>query len=216
MTKVSKEDIRTADKGIIDILFYIRNPTDGRTVREMVRGIWGEDEIYGERFYTLAKLVERRLGAFRHDAYREIRKKMKEKAGSDNPVTGTKLPKPNFLPYALPTGDQDKYWRYFNAVDHPMVPKVVEKLRRKADGLNANADVLDSVFWEMTIELDAETRDAIVSIAETLGKINEKLDALEGIAGKLDEIWMTLESCIIYVDKMPHFAVYRHHDWVIN
>ena len=146
MPRISREDKDRADRGIRRMLIDIKVPIDGYSVREMVRNIWDEDEAYGERFYSLAKLVERRIGAVRHAAYKDIRRQMKEKAQSDNPVTGKKLPKPDFLPYALPTGTEDRYWKYFNAVDHPMVPHVVDKLRRKADGMNANAEILDSVF----------------------------------------------------------------------
>ena len=144
--KVSREDITRADDRIHDILFDVKDPKEGYTVREMVRRIWSKDELRGERFYTFAKLIERRLGAYRHRAYQRIRERMKEKSTSRNPVTGKKLPRPSFLPYALPTGEQDKYWRYFNAVEHAIMPLVIEKLRRKAAGMNSNADVLDSVF----------------------------------------------------------------------
>lgn len=146
MPRISKEDKQRADKAIRKILIDVKIPTEGYTVREMVRMIWSKDELYGEGFYTFAKLVERRIGAVRHSVYKDIREQMREKAKSANPVTGKKLPKPEFLPYALPTGAEDRYWKYFNAVEHSMMPHVVDKLRRKAGGMNANAEILDSVF----------------------------------------------------------------------
>lgn len=136
MTK--KEDIQMADDNIFNLLVDIDNPSDGLTIREMTRIIWDYevDAPTTELFYTRAKLLERRIGAYRHRIFERIRKEMKD--------TGVlKVKRPNFIPYALPV---DHYWKYLNAANFKQMPWVIKGLRHKADGLNANAEVLEAVF----------------------------------------------------------------------
>lgn len=134
----TKDDIEKVDNAIFDLLHDIDNPDDGLTVREMTRVIWNysEDSPTTEQFYNRAKMLERRIGAYRHRIFQRIRKEMKEKGT-------TKVNRPNFIPYALPVG---RYWKYLNAANYQQMPWVVKGLRHKADGLNSNAEVLEAVF----------------------------------------------------------------------
>lgn len=134
----NKEDNEIIDKAILKLLFNIDNPSDGLTVREMTRIIWDykEDSPTTENFYNRAKLLERRIGAYRHRIFQLIRKDMKEKKPED-------VKRPPFIPYALPVG---KYWRYLNAANFEQMPWVIKGLRHKADGLNYNAETLEAIF----------------------------------------------------------------------
>jgi hypothetical protein len=138
-----KEEYDKVDAGIYDLLLNRDSPENGLTVRQMTRIIWNyglgnddDDIITDEKFYNRAKLVERRIGAFRHRIFERIRNDMKENEAS-------KVKRPAFIPYALPVG---KYWKYLNAANYEQMPWVVKGLRHKADGLNANAEVLEAVF----------------------------------------------------------------------
>lgn len=151
---MKKEDIDMIDNGIYNLLFNRDSPERGLTVRQMTRRIFGygegdEDDapVTDELFYTRAKLVERRIGAIRHKIFAEIRRKMKEQREEDEKRgvqrISMEIERPKFIPYALPVG---KYWKYLNAANYQQMPWVIKGLRKKADGLNANAEVLEAVF----------------------------------------------------------------------
>ena len=140
MTNNKKEDVDRVDDYIYKILYEINSPEYGVTVREMTRIIWGykEDEpTTNELFYNRAKLLERRIGAYRHRIFQRIRKDMKEAAKPED------VKRPKFTPYALPVG---RYWKYLNAASYEQMPWVVKGLRHKADGLNFNAETLEAIF----------------------------------------------------------------------
>lgn len=139
------------DDAIEDLLFPIDNPERGLTVRQLTRKIFDyddDDEPSGDEvFYTRAKLVERRIGAIRHKIFAEIRRGIKEQKEEDEREgrrrISVELERPAFIPYALQRG---KYWKYLNAANYEAMPWVIKGLRHKADGLNANAEVLEAVF----------------------------------------------------------------------
>ena len=138
MTDRQERDM--VDDAIIDQLYHIDNPHDGRTVREMTRAIYGygdNETSTTEQFYTRAKLVERRIGACRQRIFSRVRREMEENGGS------TKVKRPAFIPYALQDGH---YWKYFNAANFEQMPWIILGLRHKADGLNSNAEVLEAIF----------------------------------------------------------------------
>jgi hypothetical protein len=132
------ENSKMVDDSIVDILFDVNDPKVGWTVRDMTRRIWNysEGEPAGELFYNRAKFVERRIGAIRHRIFEDIRNEMKAKKTS-------KVKRPKFIPYALPVG---KYWYYINGANFKQMPYIIEGLKRKADGLISNAEVLEAVF----------------------------------------------------------------------
>lgn len=143
------EDVEKVDKAIYDLLINRSKPDNGLTVREMTRIIWHykEGDPSNEQFYNRAKLLERRIGAVRRKIFANIRRALKKLIEEDERTgrkrISVKVARPEFIPYALPV---KKYWRYFNAANYEQMKWVIKGLRHKADGLNANAEVLEAVF----------------------------------------------------------------------
>ena len=141
----NREDTERVDNAIHTLLVNLSTPEVGLTVRDMTRQIFNyKGKGTTEEFYTDAKFLERRIGAVRHHIFEIIRRDMKLR---DEEMKKTKVEvkvkRPKFIPYALADG---KYWKYFNAANFEEMKWVIKGLRKKADGLNSNAEVLEEIF----------------------------------------------------------------------